>query len=421
MANMAHHALLQLSGSKGIGRFVLFKGLKYTVLVKPTVYGNPVLSVQGIYFLEQMECAAHVRDEDDLSQSELEYILDNYLFEFAKQHPETRMTFRAAEGIFWQEGDLSSMYNSADQMLTETLALDQLNDASVLQIDALDPADNIDLDHWDIGANYAKAVLAEYVENISKLLQKKVLVKVMPSEERDGYFGKLRVVRPQAPYIDVFQATALEDVDPSSLGATHNDDVPTSFRLSDTATYGCETELAVEKITATKTCAPILLSHFFSGVKETNPLKAYLAYYNVLEYYFEEAPALLSKNARTELEQLKCVMELLTTEAGVAAKLTSIDPDIRFAIASPLLPSVGPAILGVDLAQPSLRGEFARRLYEIRCAVVHSKKTRRGSPASGLEPYTAAAKSVSVGIEIVRWLAILCIEKDHELANPSHP
>jgi hypothetical protein len=417
---MAHHALLQLSGSKGIGRFVLFKGLKYTVLVKPTVYGNPVLSVQGIYFLEQMKCATHVRDEDALSESELEYILDNYLFEFAKQHPETRMTFRVAEGIFWQD-DLSSMYNSADQMLTGTLALDQLNDTSVLQIDALDPADKIDLNEWDIGANYAKAVLAEYVENISTLLQKKVLVNVMPSEERDGYFGKLRVVRPQAPYIDVFQATALENVDPCSLGATHNDDVPTSFRLLDSATYGCETELAVEKVTATKTYAPILLSHFFSGVKETNPLKAYLAYYNILEYYFEEAPALLSKNARTELEQLKCVMELLTTEAGVAAKLTSIDPDIRFAIACPLLPSVGPAILGVDLAQPSLRGEFARWLYEIRCAVVHSKKTRRGSPVSGFEPYTAAAKSVSVGIEIVRWLAILCIEKDHDLANPSQP
>jgi hypothetical protein len=133
---MSHHALLQLSGSKGIGRFVLFKGLKYTVLVKPTVYGNPVLAVQGIYFLEQMECAAHVRDEDDLSQSEseLQYVLDNYLFEFAKEHPETRMTFRVAEGMFWQEGDLSSMYNSADQMLTETLALDKLNDTSVLQI-----------------------------------------------------------------------------------------------------------------------------------------------------------------------------------------------------------------------------------------------------------------------------------------------
>jgi hypothetical protein len=197
------------------------------------------------------------------------------------------------------------------------------------------------------------------------------------------------------------------------------DDVPTGFRLSDSATYGCETELHVEKITATKTYTPILLSHFFSGVKETNPLKAYLAYYNILEYYFEEAPALLSKNARTELGQLKCVMELLTTEAEVTAKLTSIDPDVRFAIASPLLPSVGPAILGVDLAQPSLRGELARWLYEIRCAVVHSKKTRRGSPASGFEPYTAAANSVSVGVEIVRWLAILCIEKDHDLANPS--
>jgi hypothetical protein len=150
---------------------------------------------------------------------------------------------------------------------------------------------------------------------------------VIPSEERDGYFGKLRVIKPQAPYIDVFQATTLENIYPSSLGATHDDDVPTRFHLSNSATYGCETELSVEKIKATKIYAPILLSHFFSGVKETNPLKAYLAYYNVIEYYFEEAPALLSKTARTELEQLTCVMELLTTEADVAAKLASIDPD----------------------------------------------------------------------------------------------
>ena len=113
-------------------------------------------------------------------------------------------------------------------------------------------------------------------------------------------------------------------------------------------------------------------------------------------------------------------MELLTTEADVAAKLTSAPADIRFAITSPLLPSVGP-VPGVDLARPSLRDEFARWLYDIRCAVVHSKKTRRGAPVSSFEPYTAASKSVSLGIQIVRWLAILCIEKDHDLTNPSHP
>jgi hypothetical protein len=417
---MAHNALLQLSGIEGIGRLILFEGLKYAVLVKPTVYGNPVLTAQAIYYLEQMESVAHVRHEQELSPSELEYILDNYLFEFAKQHPDTRMTFRITEGKFWED-DGSSMYNSADQLLTLTLVLDQLNDPSVLQINALDPADSIDLNHWDIGANYAEAALAEYVENISVLLKKKVVVKVLPSEGRDGYFGKLKVVEPQAPYIDAFQAAALEDIDPHSLRANCNKDVPASFRLLDSQTYGCETELAVETIIATKYYTPILLSHFFSGVKEMNPLKAYLAYYNVLEYYFEEAPARLSRHARTELEQLKCVIELLTTEADVAAKLTSAPVDIRSAITSPLVPSVGPAIPGVDLALPSLRSEFGRWLYNIRCAVVHSKKTRRGAPVSSFEPYTAASKSVSLGIHIVRWLAILCIEKDHDLTNLSHP
>jgi hypothetical protein len=417
---MAHHALLQLSSSEGIGRFIFFEGLEHAMLVKPTVYGSPVLTAQAIYFLEQMESVAHVRGERVLPPTELEYIVDNYLFEFAKRHPETRMTFRITEGRFWED-DFSTMYNSADQMCTETLALDLLNDPSVLEINALSPADEIDLNDWNIGVNYANPVLTQYVENVSTLLQKKVMVQVLPSERRDGYFGKLRVVKPQAPYIDVFQAIALEDVDPHLLGANRERDVPARFRLLDSATYGCETELDIEQISATKRYTPILLSHFFSGVKERNPLKAYLAYYNVLEYYFEEAPALLLKSARTELEQLKCVLELLTTEADITAKLSSSPADMHSAIISPLLTSVGPTIHGVDQSKPSLRDEFARWLYEIRCAVVHSKKTRRGSPTSGFEPYSAASNNVTVGIQIVRWLAILCIEKDYDLANPSHP
>ncbi|HTW78850.1 MAG TPA: hypothetical protein VME23_04800 [Terracidiphilus sp.] len=413
---MAHHALLQLSGGKGLGRLIYFQGLKYPILVKPAVYGNPLLSAQGLYFLEQMESVAHIRDEEELSYPELEYILDNYLFQFAKENPDTCMTFRAAEGTFWFE-EPSSMYRSADHRFTDTLALDQLNDPTVLQIEALDPTDEIDFCDWDIGGNYARAVLTEYVEKISKLLQTKVNVKVMPSEERDGYFGKLKVVVPQERYIDFFQAIALEDIDPTPFGGSLSK-VPTAISLQDSNTYGCETELTVETITATRMYAPILLSHFFSGVKETNPLKAYLAYYNVLEYYFEEALQLLSKPARTELEQLKCVLELLTSEVDIAAKLASIEPAERSAIAAPLNPSVGPAILGVDLSQTSLRDDLARWLYEIRCAVVRSKKTRRGAPASSFEPYSLAVNNMKTGITIVRWLAILCMEKDNELAQP---
>jgi len=418
--NMANHALLQLSTSVGIGRFILFEGLEHSMLVKPTVYGSPVLTAQAIYFLEQMESVAHVRGERGLPQNELEYIVDNYLFAFAKRHPEARMTFRIREGRFWQD-DPSSMYISADQMLTETLALDALNDPSVLAIDALDASDDIDLNDWDIGVNYANQALTAYVDNVSAILQKKVLAQVAPSDERDGYFGKLRVVKPQAPYIDVFQALALEDVHPRLLGADHAGKLPARFRLLDSATHGCETELDIERISETKRYTPILLSHFFSGVKEQNPLKAYLAYYNVLEYYFEEAPALLTKSARTELEQLKCVLELLTTEADITAKLASAPTDTLRAITSPLLTSVGPTIAGVDQTKPSLRDEFARWLYDIRCAVVHSKKTRKGSPTSGFEPYSVASNNVTFGIWIVRWLAILCIEKDYDLTNPSSP
>jgi hypothetical protein len=417
---MAYHAILQLSSSKGIGRFILFEGLEHAMLVKPTIYGSPVLTAQAIYFLEQMESAAHVRGERALPPADLEYVVDNYLFEFAKRHPETRMTYRVDEGRFWED-NFYSMYNSADQLLTETLALDKLNDPGVLEVKAINDSDDIDLNDWNIGVNYFNSILAEYVERISVLLQKKIMVKVLPSELRDGYFGRLEVIKPQAPYIDIFQAIALEDVHPDLLRANRDIAAPTRFHLLASKTYGCETELEVEKFFVTRRYAPILLSYFFSGVKEQNPLKAYLAYYNVLEYYFEEAPTLLRKNVQGELAQLRCVLELLITEADIAAKLSSVPADIRIAITSPLPTSVGPVIRGVDRSKPSLRDEFARWLYEIRCAVVHSKKTRGGSPVSGFEPYSATSNNVTVGVQIVRWLAILCIEKDYDLTNPSQP
>lgn len=43
---------------------IQFDGLKYDMLVKPTLYGNPVLSAQAFYFLEQMESLHACRGED---------------------------------------------------------------------------------------------------------------------------------------------------------------------------------------------------------------------------------------------------------------------------------------------------------------------------------------------------------------------
>jgi hypothetical protein len=400
---------LQLSDSEGLRRLVLFSGLEYTVLLRPGVLGEPLLTAQGIYFLDRMQSVAHVRanaEGETLQEEVLEYMLDNYLFEFCKIYPNSRMTFKVAEPVFWQD-DHDSMYSFADYRHSETLVLDMANDESVLSIEPLDPTDSVDLGDWDIGRNYGRENIEPYVAAIGRTLEKKLIVQVMPTSERDGYLGKLRAIKAIDSYIDYFQAMALDLIFPTDIGAG-----TTSVDLEKSVLPGAQTSLRIERVTVQKQHRPILLAHFFSGVKELNPLKAYLSFYNVLEYYFEEAPLLLSRAARTELEQLRCTLEILVSDDDVAKMLASYHQDDRRLMASDMPTSSSVRIKALDANATSVRDELARWLYDIRCAVVHSKKTRRGQATASFEPYSAAAKNVQVAIPMVRILAVLCIEKD---------
>lgn len=72
------------------------------------------------------------------------------------------------------------------------------------------------------------------------------------------------------------------------------------------------------------------------------------------------------------------------------------------------------SISGVNDTVGALRAEVARWLYDIRCAIVHSKKTRKGQPTPAFEPYTSASVAVNLAIPVIRWLAAACMEKDAE-------
>lgn len=397
---------------------MLFSGLEYTVLVRPTVHGEPLLTAQGIYYIDRLESVAHVRGnsgDDTLPEEKVEYLIDNYLFEFSKLHPESRMTFKVVDYAFWLD-DPHSKYLLADHRHTRTLALDSLNDPAVASVEAIDETDEVDLDDWDIGRNYSLSYIGEYIAGTAALLEKKVKVALLPDEDRDGYFGKLRVVKAEDSFIDYFQARALEDL--------RARDIPidaTQVALSDSQITGAQTSLPVERITATKKHNPILLSHFFSGVKELNPLKGYLSYYNVLEYYFEEAPILLARSAKIELEQLKCTLEILMSDADVQGMLEALPAASRATVLADMSTSSGVPLKRLDDQAESLRSEFARWLYDIRCAVVHSKKTRKGLAVASFEPYSIAARNVAIAVPLVRELAIRCIEKDTSLQNPMSP
>jgi len=408
------NAILQLADSEGLGRIVLFTGLEYPALVRPTVHGEPLLTAQSIYFLDKMEAVAHVRGnthDEDLPETKLEYLIDNYLFEFCKRHPKSRMSFKIGRGAFWLD-DPASMYIHADHGHTQTLALDKLNDPAVKSIGAVDPEDDVDLSDWDIGRNYGAPTVRAHIERTGEVLKKKVRVLVLPTDERDGYIGRLRVIKALDPYIDYFQARALEDLGPDGIRKDATEVSLTASEFPDATR-----SLHIERIHVSSQHNPTLLSHFFSGVKELNPLKGFLSFYNVLEYYFEEAPRLLSRTAPFELAQLKCTIELLAEESDVRRLLDDLDSDHKRLMTADLGTSSGVHIKQFDTLATSLRDELSRWLYDIRCAVVHTKKTRKGAVTPSFEPYSEAVRNVHLAIPIVRALAILCIEKDTALQH----
>ncbi len=115
---------------------------------------------------------------------------------------------------------------------------------------------------------------------------------VAPSSDRDGYLGRLRVIKAGHGLIDYWQATGLSDISLRSIPAAAS-----TVPLARSACAETRDSLPIERVEAHHLYEPVLLSHYFSGLKEFNPLKAFVGFYNVLEYYFEEAPLLLGRAA----------------------------------------------------------------------------------------------------------------------------
>lgn len=407
-----------MANSQGLARVVLFSGLSHPMLLHPVLHGEPVLTAQAFYYLEELEAVATIRFEsgrDELDEGELGYLIDNYLFEFSKLNPETTITTKVEQARFWND-DPNEFYRDTDQRHTQSLTIDSLNDPDVLAIAAEDPDDRTDLQDWDVGKKYADDCLRMYLGALTAALEKKVAVTISPSNSRPGYRGKLRVLKADDGLIDFWQASALANIsirqiDPSTKRIT----------LPASSCRRARNDLSLERITGAKQHSPLLLSHYFSGLKESNPLKAFVGFYNVLEYYFDDAASLLGRApAQSERLQLEHVVDFATTSSDVANLIASLSPTAQQQLFADIPTASGIAIRGFDVGTNVL-ADLSRWLYDIRCAIVHSKKTRRGRPTPSFEPYSPSSNALRVMIPVIRWLAVQCIEKDHCLVNSNTP
>lgn len=403
----------QLSKSRGLAKVIVFHGLEFNIVVHPTIHGEPILTSQAFYYLEQLEAVAEIRFENSdkrLADGRIEYLIDNYLFKYSTLHDESRMSTKVTEFKYWKD-DYNDMYATYDQRNTKVLVLDKYNDESVLSIEPLDDEDNTDFCDWCLVKNYSDSIIDSYVSSMRKLVNKKILIKVLPTSERDGYFGKIRMIECDEGLLDYHQAHSLDSrFDPRDI-------VPNQEVIILKAQYdnGNDVYLPVETVHLDKLYNPILLSYYFSGLKEINPLLSFIGFYNVLEYYFEEAPLLLGTKSKLERDQLECVVSWLVSHKMIYSFFNEKRNSFKAKVKEDIKTSSSVKIPGFDVDKSkNLVKDLSAWLYSIRCSVVHSKKSRKGKVVSIFEPYSDESQNIMPSIPIVKWLSIACIHKDIE-------
>jgi len=399
-----------VSNGRGIEKIIYFEGLEHEMIIHPTIHGEPILTSQAFYYLKNLDSVALLKFDisaPQLSDDQVEYLIDNYLFEYSTINLTSRMTTKISEVVFWKD-DYNEIYHHYDQANTGALILDEGNDPTVISVEPID--ENVGLGDWCIPKNYTAPIIESYVDQMHELLFKKVMIQVMPNEHRDGYFGKKRIFELGEGLLDLHQAERLDWLRNLDKNADYH-------TLS--SSYGSEldVDLPIEKVTCTKLYNPLLLSYYFSGLNDKKPLGSFVGYYNVLEYYFEEAPTLLNINARVERDQLKAVVQYLVCEADIKAYIANLPQAEVAELSKDITTSSSVVIDALKVNSSDLTAELTRWLYELRCAIVHSKKTRRGKNVAIFEPYSKEANRVKIALPIVRWLAIHCIRKDYTLGN----
>jgi hypothetical protein len=404
----------QLSKGKGLERILYFSGLGYNLSVHPSLYGDPILTSQAFYYLKDLDAVASLRIEHpkpQLNENQIEYLIDNYLVEYSTTAIDSKLTSKVMDYSFWRN-DIHQIYHNYDNQNTGALIIDALNDESILSIETIDEEDkNLDLkSDWLISNHFTEPIIDEYLRKMHKLLNKKIMLQMLPTDERDGYFGKKRIFDIDKSLIDLYQAKELDKI--SYIDGTQDE-----FILS--SSFGSEynISLPITKINCQNLYNPLLLSYYFSGFNDKNPLNSFLGYYNVLEYYFEEAPTILGVTANNERKQLESVISLIVNHTIIKTYLENQHTEFISRISENIITSSTINISALDINSSNLVESLSEFLYNIRCATVHSKKTRKGQPTAIIKPYSSEANNMKIVLPIIHWLAILCIKKDYDLGN----
>lgn len=405
-----------LTNAVGTSKIILFKGLGHPVVLTPSILGEPVLTAQPFYFLNDLDCIIRIRFENrrdmpDFETNEeledfIETLIDNYLFEYSKKYPTSKVTSKVTNFAYWKD-ELDHPYFRSDKMNIEYLALDTLNDETIIK--CCDAEEGFGYDDWFLMKNYKEWGFEKYINDLRKLFEKEVYVEV----ENNRALGTGKYLLPLVkanPTILTFHQAEMFDVVSARDFKEGKEYYEVNRGLPDKDNLKIEQEVIEAKHYHDKE----LLAYFFSALRDTSPLTQFRNLYNVLEFFFEEAPQRIGTQARSERQMIAAVFAWAIPGDDLYDFLKKLPPNVLNALTTEQTTSSGITIDGINLDSTNLAPEVSERVYEIRNACMHSKKTRRGQATARFVPTTKEENILKNEFWLMHWLAIKVIEKDTE-------
>ncbi|NWO11958.1 hypothetical protein HLV40_16385 [Chromohalobacter salexigens] len=406
-----------LTNAKGVSKVILFKGLSHPMVLTPTILGEPVFTAQPFYFLNEMDCVMRIRFENpqrevpDLEATEefndfIENLIDNYLFEYSKKYPGSKVTSKITNYSYWKD-DLDEAYFLCDRMNVQYLALDVLNDEAI--ISCKDSETGMEYNDWFLMKNYKEWSFEEYINCLRRLFSKTVDVEVEGHQALGTGKSTLPLVKTNPTILTFHQAQTFEVVSSRDF-KEGKEFYPINRGMPSRDNFRVEQEV----VEAEKYHDKELLAYFFSALRDKSPLTQFRNLYNVLEFFFEEAPQRVGVNAKIERDMIKAVFSWAINDTELQLFLYSLPSEVLTAITTEQTTTSGEIIQGIDLSSTTIGEEVSKRVYEIRNACMHSKKTRRGNPTARFVPTSKEESILRNEFWLMHWLAIKVIEKDTE-------
>lgn len=412
---------IQLTNSMGLGKIIFFSGLQFPMVISPSLIGEPVLTAQAFYFLERLECVARVefKSSDDIPPAEseeelmqkIEYVMDNYLFAYSRIHPESKITSKINEFVFWHNDPLSH-YLEYDWRMTECLVLDGVNDESIKLCGDKNHETNDSWEDWLLFNCYFMPIREEYRKRLEDAMKHTITVITQGHTSLGTGEYLLPIIKTRTKALSLEQVRMFEVVRPREYNSGSS-----YYQVSRGFPTTNNFEIPQEELIVTSYHDPYLLSYYFCALRDHAPISQFKNFYNVLEYFFDDAPIALGVTAKKELEQLEAVIRCTVNGSDLKTAIEALGPKYLNKVDHPRLTSSGEKIQPLNISTSDIIKAYTDRLYAIRNACIHSKKTRYGKKEALIVPATEDESIVSDELILLRWLAAQCIENESVIAN----